>query len=307
MPSNAPLGPQAETICRLCRRELPLLQSHILPAFVFRDLKRNSATGHIRFSDRPNVRVQDGIKRPWLCQDCEQRFSAWERKFANEVVVPWSDGRDLTRYSDWLLKFCVSVSWRVLLFAKGLNPEHVYSDEEEAGFVLAERTWREFLLGERPHPGQFDQQLIIWDVAASSTVPDLPTNFNRFMMGSIMMDIAGSKSASYVWSKLGRFQIFGTVRHGPNKWEGTKVHVKDGVLKPGKFGIPASVLELYRQKAKIASEAYEQMSDAQLDKIEANSMADIERFLASRTFRAMQADAELFGNEVIIRKPKRKN
>ncbi len=298
---NAKLGPDDSTLCRLCRQRHPLKQSHILPAFIFRDLRNQSGTGHIRFSENPNVRVQDGLKLPWLCGSCESLLSGWERRFANEILHPWNNGCELTRYSDWFLKFCVSVSWRVLVYAKGINPQNVYSEGHEKLFRSAELTWREFLLDQRPHPGQFEQHFLAWSVATSSDVPDLPVNFNRFMMGAVTMDIVGSDRASYVWSKLGRFQIFGTISHGPNKWEGTKVHVRDGVLRPGKVVLPAALLDLYREKAISVQGVYQSISAAQLEKIDAAALSNIERFLDSRTFSAMQADAHMFGDHVVIR------
>lgn len=299
---NERLGPPADSMCRLCWREVPLVTSHIIPAFVYRELKRTSATGHMRFSSNPNVRVQDGLKLPWLCNDCEQRFSAWERKFANEVVIPWSDGRNFTRYGDWLLKFCVSVSWRVLVYAKGLSGLSKYTPEQEKLCKLAESTWREFLLGDRSHPGQFEQHLIIWDFTNETSVSDLPTNFNRFIMNSIMLDIVGGTNSTYSWSKLGRFQIFGTIAHGSNKWENTKVRVREGVLKPGQVVLPAPLLDLYKEKAKITEKAQDSISDAQFAKIDAALMANIDQFIDSRTFQAIQADAEMFGKNAVIRK-----
>lgn len=298
---NQPFRASNEHDCRLCGDERPLHLSHILPAFVFRDLKRGSATGHMRFSENPNVRVQDGIKQRWLCSDCEQKFSAWERKFANEVMKPWNEGALKTRYDDWMLKFCVSVSWRTLLYAKGRNPNNIYSKFDEERFREAETTWREFLLDKRPHPGGFEQHFLNFDVIDDTTVPDLPSNFNRFMLGSIMMDIVGSEKSSYVWSKLGRFQIFGTVNHGPNKWDGTKIHVKHGELGPGTFGVPPGILDLWKEKAAVQSAAYRKISNKQHEKIDAASTASLDRLSKSRTFRAMQADAKMFGESVIIR------
>lgn len=275
--------------------------SHILPALAFRDLRNQSSTGHIRRTDNPNRRVQDGVKVRLLCGECEQSFSAWERRFNNEVIIPWNDGREITRYSDWLLKFCVSLSWRVLQHVKGLNPKTKYTAEQEMLFQRAEASWRDFLLGNRPHPGEFEQHFVAWDVTERTTIPNLPTNFNRFMLGAVAMDIVGSDRSTYVWSKIGRFQIFGTVQKGPNKWEGTKVHVRSGVLKPGDVVLPKGLIDLYVEKANTSRSALASLSKDQLQKIDATVMADIERFASSRTFRAMSADAALFGERAILR------
>lgn len=289
------------TSCLLCRQQARILQSHVLPSFVFKSMKNRSATGHIRYSDNPNKRVQDGVKRDWLCSKCEALFSGWEREFANRVFHPWLNGSLKTRYDDWMLKFCVSVSWRVLNHCHGLNPATRYTEEQKALLIDAELTWRKFLLGELPHPGKFRQQFVIFDVIEDTTVRDLPTNINRFMTGAIAMDIVGSGRSLFAWSKLGRFQIFGTIQEGPDKFEGTQVHVREGVLKPRQFVLPAGLLDLYREKAAHAQNAMASISDQQFAKIDDAVMSDIDRMIASDNFAAMRADAEMFGEGVIVR------
>ncbi len=291
-------------VCRLCAKEAPLLASHILPAFAYKALKKNSVTGHIRHSEAPNRRVQDGVTLPWLCEECEARFSRWEREFSNNVFHPWNAGALHTVYGAWMLKFCVSVSWRVLLYCKGHNPSTIYSAEDEKLFVQAERIWREFLLDERPHPGAFSQQFVIFDIIESTNVEDLPDNINRFMTGAISMDIVGSSRSIFTWAKLGRYQIFGTVKEGPNKFEGTKVHVKQGAIMPGKIVLPAGLLDLYREKALHAKAAMANLSDAQFDKIDAAVDANIDKLTKSGQIQAIIADAEMFGPQAIIRAPR---
>jgi len=66
--------------CRLCGHQKELRNSHIVPALVYRYMKRRTnvprfvvagLTGKLR--PRP---AQDGPRRPLLCLECEQRFSA---------------------------------------------------------------------------------------------------------------------------------------------------------------------------------------------------------------------------------------
>jgi hypothetical protein len=105
----------ANGTCRLCGNQADLRQSHIIPAFVFRWLRDTSGTGHIRTSDEPNLRVQDGLKRPWLCGLCEERLNRSETEFATNIFHPYltNSGARL-RYAAWLMHFCTSLSWRVL-------------------------------------------------------------------------------------------------------------------------------------------------------------------------------------------------
>jgi hypothetical protein len=295
----------AQGTCLLCGAVAALQDSHVLPAFVFRALKEHSATGHIRSSESPNRRVQDGVTQPWLCVECEASFSRWERDFSNNILRPWRDGVVETAYDDWLLKFCVSVSWRVLKYCKGRNEAAAYTDAQEKLFDNAERVWREFLLGTRAHPGEFCQQFLISDLIDTTTVRDLPDNINRFLMGAVSMDIVGSEHSAFTWAKMGRFQIFGVVQPGRNKFEGTKVHLKRGVLRPGRFVVPAGLLDLYEEKSTHISESMSGMSDVQFAKVESAFGSNLERARDSGQLAAMRADAALFGERVLLRRKRR--
>ena len=68
--------------CAFCGENDNLAESHVLPAFVFRWLRGRSGIGHMRQTDNPNKRVQDGLKFHWLCLKCEGQFSHYEGAFA---------------------------------------------------------------------------------------------------------------------------------------------------------------------------------------------------------------------------------
>ncbi len=103
--------------CRLCDKEKSLEISHIVPKFIFRHLKKTSPTGYIRATENPNRPVQDGIKLPFLCGDCEDIFSKWETLFANKVFYPYqNDEAQEFKYEEWLTKYLASVSFRVLVY-----------------------------------------------------------------------------------------------------------------------------------------------------------------------------------------------
>jgi hypothetical protein len=70
--------------CAFCGEHKSLKDSHVLPAFVYRWLRTRSGTGHIRNTENPNRRVQDGLKFPWLCGDCESQFNRYG--MATEVL-----------------------------------------------------------------------------------------------------------------------------------------------------------------------------------------------------------------------------
>jgi hypothetical protein len=281
--------------CALCLTEGRLATSHVLPAFVFRWFRETSITGHMRFAQNPKRRVQDGEKKPWLCDDCEQRLSGYERRFANDLFYPWLSGTTRIRYEEWLLKFCVSVSWRVLNHFRDLGePEH-YSADQVAAAERASQVWREFLLGDRVHPGAFEQHLVIFDAVEEASI-QLPQNVNRYLLRSVAMDVVGGKRVAMTYAKLGRFAVFGMIEKGGAPWQNTKVHVREGLLKPQRYVLPAPLADYLREKADAYASVAEQIPEHQRDRIEARAMRDIDRLIETDQFAAMMHDHQLFGD-----------
>ena len=222
-------------VCRLFRdRETELEESHIIPSFVYKWLKDSSWADSLRFGMHPNKRVQDGYKLFWLCGACEDRLNAWETKFATLVFHPFNKGKaDTVPYNAWLLKFCVSISWRVLNFflfeEADLNhfPEQLRDAARSAHTV-----WKEFLLDKRPHPARYEQHFLLLPVLECYTNPEMPTNINRYILRSVDIDAVWGGEDAFIYSKLGRFLIIGFVNiRRPKGWEGTKVHVRRGSLR----------------------------------------------------------------------------
>lgn len=102
-------------ICALCKEESELHLSHIIPRFISKWLKKTSATNYIRaYSGK---RKQDSFKRFLLCRECEQLFSNYESYFASKFFYPLiKDSRIIKfiTYDERLLKFIISVNWRIL-------------------------------------------------------------------------------------------------------------------------------------------------------------------------------------------------
>lgn len=292
------------TICGLCLGAAPLKESHIIPAFVFRWLRDSSATGHIRFAATPNKRVQDGLKVPLLCEECEQRLSVWEKQFAERAFHPWYEqsGQPI-KYGDWLLKFCVSLSLRVLRHVHDSNGLVHLSDPQKLLSEAALKRWSDFILGKVPHPGAFEQHLIPMGAIDTHTFEEMPENINRYMLRAVELDLAHGSSVVFTYSKIGHFGLFGMIQPTAMKWEGTKVHVRDGVLGPRRYVLPMELFNYIKDRARRYGSV--QMSERQLDKTEADAMRDIERFRASGTFAAMNHDVRLFGETAVLREIKK--
>jgi hypothetical protein len=284
--------------CRLCHQEAELQLSHVIPAFVFRWLKESSGNSHIRQSREPNQRVQDGEKRHWLCVSCEQLLSDAEREFSLRLFRPYLDTPgSIFPYSGWLLKFCASISWRVLLLALEEGRFDGWEPERFARLAPAAETWRSYLLGTISHPGPHQQHLLPVD-RLQTTTGDSPPNINRYLMRAVSFDLCRGRESVFTHVKLGRFVIIGFV-HEPNldHWKGSKVHASFGHIQPRKYVVPAALGEYWNTQSLKVHAALASVSDAQQVKVEQSFRAKIDEYAGSDAFAAMRADVEMFGDE----------
>ena len=104
--------------------------------------------------------MQDGIKRPFLCGDCEQRIGNWERNFKERLFDPFNAQPGGAReYRDWLSRFCVSIVWRVLQHYIEQPTSEEWPKILRANADRAVRAWRRFLLDEVRSPRPDDVHL----------------------------------------------------------------------------------------------------------------------------------------------------
>lgn len=288
-------------VCKLCGRDADLQLSHVLPAFVFRWQRESSGNGHIRSTAEPDRRVQDGLKFHWLCSECEQRLSGWERQFASNLFHPYlTRSGERFAYGPWMLKFCASISWRVLTYAFDKDSLGSWSVQDQARAKDAEKVWREFLLGARAHPGEFRQHVLPLDVMSSAT-GDLAPNMNRYLTRAIHLDIVSGSKIAFTYSKLGRWAIFGSILEPTGAWGGTKVNANEGVVGPTSYTVPVSLRDYWNEKARNVSAALASVSDKQRQKIETGFKNNLDRFVGSDAFAAMQADVDMFGDQAFTK------
>jgi hypothetical protein len=288
--------------CRLCEAEAELQLSHVIPAFAFRWLRESSGQSHLRTNREPNQRVQDGVKSYWLCSKCEQIFSRSETAFANRLFHPYlADPAKPYHYSQWLLHFCASLSWRTLrYFWDEHPPDDSWSDEARSRVWTAEAAWRDYLLGRRPNPGIHQQHLIAMDRIESHTfIGGVAPNINRYLMRAVHLDLCRGSECIFTYTKVGRFIIIGIV-HDPNPthWRGARVHATEGTIEPGRnLVLPAALWDYLNEKARSNAEALNGMSDRQHEKVQSNFRTNIDRYIGSDAFKAMEADVEMFGQK----------
>jgi hypothetical protein len=117
------------------------------------------------------------------------------------------------------------------------------------------------------------------------------------------LDAAAGSESAFVYSKLGRFGIFGfidVVR--PKEWQGTKIHIRNGAIGPRRYELPHSLGTYLSDRATKAWDMMQTMSENQQRKVDSTIEENPERFLNSEVFQAMQQDIKMFGDEAFARK-----
>ena len=128
----------------------------------------------------------------------------WERQFAGSIFRPVTEHGDCrVQYGDWLLKFCVSISWRILLLGHEKTSLVDLPEGHRAAAMSALDTWARFLRGEVPHPGSFEQHLLVLEHLGSYRGSPLPPNINRYAMRSIEMDAGWTDQVGFTFAKMG--------------------------------------------------------------------------------------------------------
>jgi hypothetical protein len=283
--------------CPLCSSPGPLVESHILPSFVFEWFRKTSPTGHVRHGFAPNVRIQDTIKQALLCEPCEQRIGLWEKFTAERLFHPYHDGTgDVFKHGPWLAKFCASVCWRVLYVMRGLGLKQF----SERQLLLVDKTldvWADFMFDRRPHPGKNELHILPVGILESANYSGLPTNFNRYLARAIDMDVVCSNQVAFAYVKMCQLIVVGFIENPyPREWQGTRVAIKQGTIGhqkryvlPQKFGVYLT------DQARRMARLYSGISPKQLAKIEEAFRVNTERASESQATRALEADIRMFG------------
>lgn len=149
-------------ICRLCKQKMELQGSHIIPKMFYDFIKKNSLTARIRKVDNPNIPLQDGEKIPFLCHECEEKFSNYETGFSR-IYRNYTDSFGVTEFdsdSDTFRYFVLSIGWRVLQCLKEKNIEGLTAEEYRVIDSKLEE-WRQALWEENHETIRQQKQYII--------------------------------------------------------------------------------------------------------------------------------------------------
>jgi hypothetical protein len=198
-------------------------------------------------------------------------------------------------YGEWFLKFCVSISWRVLLLAREEGTSGAIPNADKAL-----ETWRRFLRGELPHPAGFEQHCIPFGTVDADDRSRLPGNINRYVLRAIEIDIPRSNDFCFSYAKMGPIAVLGfTDLKNPKEWPSSKVHLREGTIGGRVYQFPQELWTYWEDRSRRYGRVSQQISPRQraIANQSAASAATLEpdRVANSHWFRAMQQDFELLG------------
>jgi hypothetical protein len=285
--------------CKLCGRNGDLELSHFIPKFIRKWLKKTSITGYFRKGHEINKREQDLAKEYWLCGQCEDMFSVWEREFANRIFFPFVDhGVTSAAYGVWLSKLCASLSWRTLTYIKSINAETNDLQSIEGELNAAETHMENFLLGKVDNLNQYEQHLIPLEKIESNTYKDLPSNINRYFLRTVAMDVIAGEGNIYIYTKMPSFLLLGVVKSNhTSEMRASRVALRSGKISPKQYTFPSGVGGYICGSADEVSEAYSQIKPEDIERFEAYIEKNPEKAANLKLLEAILHDYEMFGFE----------
>ena len=287
--------------CRLCKKQVKLEESHIIPKFIGKWLRKTSATGYLRSIDNPNIRRRDLFKVKLLCKSCEDLFSDTESYFAETIFHPYVNRENFSynlSYNHNLSKFFASLSWRVLVYLTEFLNNETSPEIEKCKSKL-----EDFLLGigNTSNLDQYEQHLIPLESGSQSLLNTKHSNINSYFCRAIDTDLLNSKSGSLIYIKIPNFMIISNINYKYiNKMRSSRVALKHGVLAPKEYILPIEMQHYLDNRLTFIKENITNViSETQNDKILSTIKNDLDRFENSHTLKIVEAD--LYPNQFIFR------
>lgn len=136
-------------LCLLCGEKHQQEKSHIVPKFIIKKIKSERDSMRMRNAGNPNIVAQDGPKCLMLCPDCEDRFSVWEKHFAETIYHPfynkkWRRSGELK--DEKIVKFLASLTFRTIAHT---FQSHEFPTHLERKYRFALNVLSDYLMGRR--------------------------------------------------------------------------------------------------------------------------------------------------------------
>lgn len=291
-----------DNTCSLCNQNEDLKKSHIIPNFIGKWFKENSSTGFMVKAENASNRVQGLPTSNLLCDECEGKFSTFEKYFSEKIFYPFHEQKIRSfEYDSNLELFLISVSWRVL---KMQSEDYKLKEPQFSSHLdKAELDWREFLLGKRQSISPYENHLCFLDYVENAV--SMARELNWYNLHSIDCSIVGNSERVWVYVKFPWMFFVSSIN--PTKldgWEGTEIKEKGTIttgitIKDGIFG------EFLVDRAKLALHSSEPIPEQLMEKRLKRALEkNPDRYFGSEAFRTQIADRDLKLKEKMKHLPK---
>lgn len=169
-----------------------------------------------------------------VCRDCEQILSPFEGKFASKVFYPHArGGKQEFEYDEWLYRFVLSVSWRLMESKLAVWQDSDHSKKQ----VVEERldTWRQILLEEKPLSEDPSNHHIFFldELDLTKSDSEGPENFELYMQRNIDGTSVYDYDEIHVFFKFPNILFFSTIDPvNPGGFEDTEIEAGGDVIGP---------------------------------------------------------------------------
>ena len=170
--------------------------------------------------------------------------------------------------------------------------------------VSAEKTWRDYLLGQRRTVAPHDVHAFHMDAPPPQPhLRDLPPNLGRYMLRSVGMSALQRDDFGYLFVKIARISIFGTVVAGSQRklWKNSKLHAPGGWWGGVDVITPNWVPSVFMDGAELGETMFDGLSPQQKVKSNAKLMAaaraDPKAFRETGSMRALLSDLNRVGKK----------
>lgn len=195
-------------ICALCKQEKELENSHIIPKFVFRWMKKTGSS-KLRQLTNVNKSVEDGPTKKLLCGDCEDKFSTYESYFSRNFFHPLLENIIENKgpitipsvdYDENLYLFSMSLLWRGLKW--NILDNNIPLEHEDI-LNRIESKWQTFL-NDKVYPNEADNiHMFIAD--KTQNFEGKPQRFDFYIMRATDATVGFGNGQLLIFSKIARF------------------------------------------------------------------------------------------------------
>ncbi|NOU65779.1 hypothetical protein GC096_17220 [Paenibacillus sp. LMG 31461] len=240
-------------ICALCEKEKTLKKSHIVPKFIGEWIRNTSKAEHLRNLMNPNKPEQDLPKPHLLCEGCEGILNKAETPFSSNIFYNYHNGSNRFDYDDWLLKFVISLSWRVgtLYFTQNTyQNSHVHNQLKKALNI-----WSEYLLEKRNDPGLYAHHLYFIDKDKYSSINSVVLKDYAFRVIDTHVRFSFNGHI-IIYNKLPGMVIVSYINPiSVRGWKGTQLH-SFGTARVGSQKTPPEIPNYLLDRAKLFTSKY---------------------------------------------------